>query len=229
MTPPRPSTRLPSRLLARLRRDGRGSTMVEYALTVALFLLLFFAVLDFGRLLYNWNMSEKAMQIAARMAAVRPPVCGMVPESNVRGTSTLTGTRFGDSCTVGGAICAGNNGGTARSDSCFANDVGVRVTATEIWTRIQPLLPPNASQANLRFTYTFDDKMNFLGGPYVPVVTAELVGTAGNPLVFEFLSPIMGLVGLASGATTGTSLTTIPFPPLSVSLPGEDLNLGTAG
>ena len=59
--------------------------MIEYAIVISLFLLVFFAILDFGRLGFNWVMTEKAMQRAARIAVTRPPVCDDVPETHTRG------------------------------------------------------------------------------------------------------------------------------------------------
>lgn len=206
---------------ARLLRDDRGASLVEYALALALFLLLFFAALDFGRLLYNWNMTEKAMHIAARMAAVRPPVCAGVPATNVRGSATAS-NRFGTTCGTGTGVCAGDSGGVILTATCAGDTASA--TATEIWTRIQGVMPPGATRANLQFTYAFDPKMNFLGGPYVPVVTVEL-----QNLNFSFVSPLMGLATAASGVNQGANWSTIPFPSMSVSLPGEDLALGEAG
>ena len=67
--------------------------------------------------------------------------------------------------------------------------------------------------------------MNFLGGPYVPVVTVELQGVPWN-----MFSPLLGLARLAGAANTTEGDTYAPvFPPMSVSLPGEDLALGNAG
>ena len=51
-------------------RDESGASLIEYTIVVVLFLLLFFSVLDFGRLGFNWVMTEKAMQRAARIAVV---------------------------------------------------------------------------------------------------------------------------------------------------------------
>ena len=208
------------RRLRRLRRDDRGSALVEYAISVAMFLVLFFALLDFGRLLYNWVMAEKAMQMAARIAAVRPAVCAGVPESNERGASKLP-TRFGDACSSGDDVCAGD-----ASDDISCDGATESATATEIWTAVADILPPNATRANLLFTYGYDREMNFLGGPYVPVVTVEL-----QDLSFDFVSPLLGLAQVAAGQTVTEydPWKGIPFPSMSVSLPGEDLALGENG
>lgn len=216
------------RLARRLRRDQRGSVLVEYAVTMAVFFLLFFTILDFGRLLYNWVTTEKAMQMAARIATVRPAVCPGVPLTNARGAGSTAEDRFGTDCNAAGGMCRGEELGTpAGTFACDGDDAGIiAATEDEIWARIQPLLPSNAQPGNVRYSYTFDPDMNFLGGPFVPVVTVEVTG-----LSFEFVSPLLGLVGFAGGgSTTGTGIFgDIPLPSMSVSLPGEDLARGTAG
>lgn len=206
-------------LLRRLRRDDRGTTLVEFAFVLALFLLMFFALLDFGRLAYNWVMAEKAMQMAARMAAVRPAVCTGVPERNLAAAGSTA--RFGTSCGSATAICAGEV--AAPIPPCAGSTANA--TANYIFTTVAPLLPANASAANIRYSYSYDPRMNFLGGPYVPVVTVEL-----QNLQWNMFSPLLGLARLAGAATTKTGDTYAPvFPSMSVSLPGEDLALGNAG
>jgi hypothetical protein len=123
------------------------------------------------------------------------------------------------SCTLQAGITAGN------------------ATASEIWNNINELMPANASPANVRISYTdsgssgspyYDAagnlRLGFLGGPYVPVVTAEIVGG----LQFNFVTPIGGLARLG-GASSATFNQSVNFPSLSVSLPGEDLANGENG
>lgn len=210
-------------LLRRLRRDDRGTTLVEFAMVLALFLLMFFALLDFGRLAYNWVMAEKAMQMAARMAAVRPAVCTGVPERNLAaaGSTALYGTKCRDPL----AICAGELVTTAPSCAGSTANATANATANHIFTTVAPLLPANATAANIRYTYSYDRDMNFLGGPYVPVVTVEL-----QNLQWNMFSPLLGLARLAGAPNRKPGDTYAPvFPPMSVSLPGEDLALGNAG
>ena len=89
---------------------------------------------------------------------------------------------------------------------------------------MQGALPVSADISNLSFSYAYDSNLGFLGGPYVPVVTVGL-----QNVDFEFLTPLGGLVAL-TGATADPALAaTVPFPPMSVSLPGEDLALGSNG
>jgi Flp pilus assembly protein TadG len=208
------------RTLHRLRTDERGTTLVELAFCIALFLLIFFALIDFGRMAYNWVTAEKAVQVAARIAAVRPPVCAGVPTNNQAGTAS-TIPNYGTTCSSGSNICRGES---LAPFSCSAASGGA--TAGEIWGSVRDLLPANATPDNLQFTYSYDPRMNFLGGPYVPVVTVEL-----RNLDFFYTSPLLGLARMAGATVSGSGDTRSPvrMPTLSVSLPGEDLALGTNG
>lgn len=256
-----------------IRTFGRredGASLIEYSVVISLFLLVFFAILDFGRLGFNWVMTEKAMQRAARIATVRPPVCAGVPEIQDR----LTGSsaRFGTLCRVGGVcapvapqscvlggptefdttnpctapvVIAGlpNNPTQAQID---ARNAQLRLqTAQEIWCVLEPILPSNAAPNNIRLSYRQDpdSSLGFAGGPYVPMVEVGIVTaadtniTGSEALRFEFITPIPALAAMAGNAATaidaagtgGASLPSIPFPDLSVTLPGEDLNQGTEG
>lgn len=200
-------------------QDETGATLVEFAIVLSIFLFLFFGLIDFGRLGFHYVNAEKAMQVAARVAAVRLPACPGIPSINARGI-VAGGTLppdFGTSCRAGANICA--NAGTVSCSGSVANP-----TASEIWTLIAGALPNDATIANLKFSYTYDNNLGFLGGPYVPVVTVEL-----QNLDFQFVSPLGALAGLAGAMASPTLGADIPFPPMSVSLPAEDLALGGDG
>ena len=75
-----------------------GGVLVEFSIVIALFLFIFFAMLDFGRLVYQTTLSEKATYIAARTAIVRPaavvpgqqcPGPGAAPPAAQRGRQCL--------------------------------------------------------------------------------------------------------------------------------------------
>lgn len=212
--------RIPRRL-KRFARDEDGTTIVEFAVSFVVFLLLFFAVVDFGRMAFSYVVTEKAVQIAARVAAVRPPACTGVPDLNARHPSPTTPLpNYGTACNAGGNICAAP---TVSCTGTLAN-----ATVNEIWQIIDGRMPGTTSAANLRFSYTSDVNMGFLGGPYTPVVTVELVNAQ-----FNFTTPLAGLVMLL-GQTPGAELGTgsprgVTFPTMSVSLPGEDLSNGMSG
>jgi Flp pilus assembly pilin Flp len=207
-----------TRRLRELGKDDSGTTLVEFAIVVVIFLVVMFALVDFGRLAYRFVVADKAMQIASRVATVRPAACPGVPESYSRGGSTAEPPyRFGTSCNADSGIC--NNPGTISCAGDASNP-----TAVEVWNRIQPLMPLDANIDNLRFRYDFDENLGFLGGPYTPIVTVEL-----QNLNFRFIHPLGSLIALSGATATITDGLTIPFPTMSVSLPGEDLAQGTNG
>jgi Flp pilus assembly pilin Flp len=194
--------------------DEDGASLVEFSLVVLLFLFLLFAIIDFGRIGHAWVGANKATQLAARLAAVRPPVCPGVPLMNVRGGAGSP-PAFGALCRAASGVCA--NPGVITCTGTAANS-----TALEIFTAVQPLVP-TTTIGQMTYTYQFDQNLGFLGGPYVPMVTVEFTGVN-----FTFISRlsafVVGLTGQAS--TLGAALT---MPGMSVSLPGEDLALGTDG
>lgn len=202
-----------------LVRDDSGATLVELAIVLPVFLLLFFGLIDFGRMGAEYVMADKATQLAARLAAVRPAACVGVPNSNLRGTVPINTVppRFGTACSAGATICT--NPGTITCTGNIANQ-----TVAEIWAATSGLMPTSATPANLRFSYSYDPKLGFLGGPYVPIVTVEI-----QNLNFQFATPLGGLAALAGAGGAPTPGPTLPFPPMSVSLPAEDLAQGNNG
>lgn len=208
------------RLRPRLRRfvrDESGTTLVEFGVCFVVFLLIFFALIDFGRMAFSYVVAEKAMHIAARIAAVRPAACPGVPQLNVRSPSSPTpAPSYGSSCNAGANICAVS---TVTCTGTMANP-----TVSEIWGIVGGRMPTGTSAANLQFTYQSDTDLGFLGGPYVPVVTVEMVNAN-----FNFATPLSGFVALLGGTPDAGLGPAIPFPSMSVSMPGEDLAQGNAG
>lgn len=206
-----------NRIGRRLIADESGAALVEFALVALLFFFLFFSLIDFGRLGGSYVMAEKAVQLAARTAAVRPPACAGVPARHARPSDPgTTPPRFGTSCRAGANVCA-----VVATVSC-PGDAG-NPTAAGIWARIEPLLPSDATIDNMRFEYRFDPNLGFLGGPYTPMVTVEI-----TPPDFQFVSPLGAMAVALGGSGTGFG----PFSPyagFSVSLPGEDLANGEEG
>ena len=186
--------------------------LVEFAILMPLMLLLTFGLLDFGRLGFSYVMTQKATEMAVRAAVVRAPICGTLPELNERGSlsGALSGLQFGASCGTALNLCK-----PVAAVSCTAEN------APDLWARIAPLMPGNATPANLTITYAFDPTLGFLGGPFTPYVTVAI-----TDLDFAFVTPIGALARLATGSDPGTLGRTMAFPSMSASLPAESLLSG---
>jgi Flp pilus assembly pilin Flp len=194
--------------------DESGGNLVEFALVVTLFLFLLFAIIDFGRIGYAWVGANKATQLAARIATVRPPACPGVPTMNVRGTSASP-PQFGALCRAGAGVCA-----APATVTCVGS--AANPTALEIFNAVRPLVPETTID-QMTFSYASDPNLGFLGGPYVPMVTVEFTGVQ-----FRFVSQLGAFVTAMTGQAS-TLGTTLDMPGMSVSLPGEDLALGMDG
>ena len=223
--------------ISRFHRSERGTTLVEFAIAISLFLLIFFAVLDFGRLAYNWVMAEKAMQTAARIAAVRPAVCAGVPQVNARADAFDDTVPTGTLCRAQPGICLVVTPAPCTLAGANIGNPEAVAAASEIWTAVRPFLPDNATNANVLLRYDYREDLGFLGGPFTPLITAELVGAAGQSgnfgdFQFTFVTPLSALAAAAGASDTSgvpTEGASIPFPAVSATIPAEDLNLGGRG
>ena len=195
--------------------DESGASLVEFALVITLFLFLLLGIIDFGRIGHAWVGANKATQLAARIAAVRPPACPGVPSLNVRG-SAGSPPAFGALCRAGSGVCAVPV--TATCAGTAANP-----TALEIFTAVRPLIPAGTTIGQMRYSYSFDPNLGFLGGPYVPMVTVEFTSVD-----FTFISQLGAFVTALTGQRSSLG-TPLRLPGMSVSLPGEDLALGMDG
>jgi hypothetical protein len=199
------------RLLNILLRDERGGPLAEFALVIGLLFVVGIFVFEISRFFMQAAMAEYATHLAVRIAAVRPPVCGGVPEFNERADGSTA--RFGTMCSDPLAPCA------AVSTQTCTGVAGDQVV-DEIFGTIQPLLPTGATPANLQFQYE-PTNLGFLGGPYVPMTSVSL-----QNLQHQFILPL-GQLFAPWGGAGGTGA--VPLGPLTAAMPGEDLNVGTGG
>ncbi len=204
--------RITARLRAWTRGDDSGATLVEFAIVLAVFLLLFFAIIDFARLGFEAVMARKATHNAVRIAVVRPPVCPGVPL--VTQARSGAGARYGTLCRDASAPCA-----SPGPFVCTLTEPSA--SSNEIWNSINGLLPNNAERSHVRLRYESDPNLGFLGGPFVPLVTVELVD-----LDFNFVTPLAGLARLAGAANAQELRQSLPFPSMRATLPAEDLAQG---
>ena len=200
--------------LNRFGRDENGATIVEFAVVLCIFFLMFFGLIDFARLGFSNVMAEKATETAVRMAVVRPAACPDVPQVTQRslliGTVAMTYPN-GSRCAALPGLCA--DPGTVSCKGSLDNP-----TVADIWRQVQPLLPVNARPENLEISYRFDAGLNRVGAPYVPIVTVELAS-----LQFDFITPLGALAAAAGSDAHGDLGNSFVFPSMSASLPAEDL------
>ena len=193
-------------LKARLLRDERGITSVEFAMVCTVFFLIIFGITDFGRALWIWNMAAKATQAGVRYAVVN--------DYAAINLTTLNGTDFapiGTPVPVGGVtpnptICTINGCGASIAAPTPNN---IDLDAFQNIVREMQKFYPDITDVDVVVEYLHVG-LGFAGNPVGPdvdpVVTVRL-----RDMDFAFLTP--GLSGLTDALT---------LPPFIASLTGED-------
>jgi hypothetical protein len=214
-------------------RDERGSVILEMTVTVAVFFLVLFGIVEFSYLFYQWNTATKAVQHGARLAAVSNPVssdltnwtglnltgscAGLLPGDPIpqackfdRVCTSNSSTGATGSCTNGGTYDAAamqtivfGRGKTACAAATSSRDVGM----CNIYDKIGP------QNAVVRYEYT---GLGYAGRPCgpVPTITVSLTGINFNFVILN---------GLVSGLPSSVSI-----PGLNTTITGEDLNLSAS-
>ncbi len=198
------------------RLDNSGSVLVEFAIVLPLFLILLFAIIDFGQIYLHWILAEKATHLAVRLAVARPPLCAGVPTFNDRAFDASLDLPFGSSCAASPGLCA--DPGTVTCSGAAAISGGF----DDVFGRVGPFLPANTQAEDIQFTYSFAD-LGFLGGPYVPLVSVEL----NDDVEVPFITPLGPLLQTFYGG--GNGLNNPSMPTMRATLPAEDLIEGGPG
>ena len=227
------------KLVSRFADDTQGATLVELAIVIPVLLLLVLGAIEYGRFGYHEIMAQKATDLAVRTAAVRPVICDGTPDTFQAIQNTTNPPKFGSLCRAGNAcapvadaVCNLASPGTSLSQPFAWTTAQDRAnSAAEIWATIAPLLPNDATPADVWITYSQDTRLGFLGGPYSPVVTVELgrdIDGNGTPdaIPFRFITPLGALAQLATGNASQIGANVF-FPSMSASMPAEDLGHGT--
>ncbi len=154
------------RKLRRLGRDERGVQLVELAIVLPIFILLFAATAEFGRYFYEYTTLSKATRVGARYlatAAVKPSedtnVKNIVVFGNAAGTGTplLTGlstsnvtiTRSGGVPILPETVTVQISGfrhqpifdlGKLTKSATLSMDIDIKPSATMRYLLTQPLL-----------------------------------------------------------------------------------------
>lgn len=210
--------------------DDSGAAMLEFTVTVTVFLLAVFGIVEFGNLFYQWNAASKATQFGARLAAVSEPVASNLGALTGLSNSVLPGDpmpTFDFTCTSNSSTgatgsCTGTGGtysaaamqtliyGRGNGTTC-PNPVTVgtdRIGMCNLFSRITP------QNVSIQYQYT---GLGYAGRPPGPGHTGAPVPTitvAIRGLTFQYIM----LSGLVPG------LTNVNMPPLAATMTGEDLN-----
>lgn len=183
-----------------IARDTRGSSAVEFALVIMLFVVFIFGIMDMGRALWAWNNAAKATQFGVRLAVVSNFTAQGL--QNYDGVADAGGNGLLvpiAAISPNPVICtSGGCNGYGPLDTSF-NDIVDRMQAAD-----------NTIQAaNVVVEYEHIG-LGFSGNPYgadiVPVVTVRL-----QNMTFNTITP--GLAGFVS----------LAMPDFAASLTGEDL------
>jgi len=185
-----------------LRRDERGTAMVEMAIVFPLIFLTTLGILEFGNLSAQWILAEKATEMGARFAVTSTMAATTVPDCGVNTTQPL-----GTPC----RLIAGSNTWTR---TCSAGSGGCDATAfNAVVARMQSVYA-RVAPANVVVEYT-GTGLGFVGrGMPVPDVTVRL-----QNMTFTFVA-MGGLVRNLFGGQLGD---TVPMPNFRATLTGEDL------
>jgi len=69
------------------RHCAKGGTLVEFTVVAGVFYLTLFSIIEFGRVLYTWNVLDEITRRGARLAAV----CPIASSAGITSRSTFNG------------------------------------------------------------------------------------------------------------------------------------------
>ena len=203
-----------SATLRQILRSNSAATAAEFGLVLPVFLLLFFAVIDAGRFMYEYNQAEKATQVGARVAVVTSVLSDQLRDETYVG-KTVSGTTIGagDRIPAGalGSLKCTSTACSCETAPCPANVGTVNSAAfTVLLTRMQQM-DPQIAGTNVEVRYRgsgFGYASNASGGtaeaPEIsPLITVSLTGMTFRPLFF-------------------LTLLTVNLPTFSTTLTAED-------
>jgi len=196
-----------------LARDEFGGVLVETTLLIPIFFVFLLGAVDFSLAFFNWNITTKAAQIGARIAAVSDPIAdGLITLSTTAATivpagdpmphfevtcngATATCTCTAGTCTGMGSfswsamnkiICGRDN--TSATECNYSTQCQVTnnyfVGMCDVFTRIR------AANVVIRYTQTGLGFAGRHGGP-VPTITLSLQNL---PFQFFFLDGLKGFL-----------------------------------
>lgn len=207
-------------------RDESGATLVEHTVTIFGFLVILFGIIEFSFMFYQWNAASKAVQFAARRAAVSNPVSSDLSTMTGVSNTVLPGQPMpffdrvclasnasgsSGSCSGGGTYSAANmqmlvfgrdGAGVPRTTCNLAETSGRLIGMCNFFDRLQ------ANNVSVRYENTDLGYAGRPGGP-IPTITVWITN-----LTFQhiFLGDLLGM-----GPTA--------LPGMATTVTGEDLRV----
>ena len=161
--------------VSRFLIERRAAATVEFVVLFLPMIALVFTCFQVA-LAYHFSLTaQKAVEVGARIAAVRDPVYTALPGTNVRTTSgEIEGSCAFDNCVDPGGpwVCEGANLSLATCDVDAFNAIFQEVAAFAY------LL--NSDDMNIRYEYA---RLGKAGGPFIPIITVSIVE---RPFTFRF-------------------------------------------
>jgi hypothetical protein len=200
-----------------LIRSTSGTSAVEFALVLPLFLVLLLGTIDAGRFLWEYNEAEKATQVGARVAIVTDVLAPGLRDENYAG-KTVNGVAIAS----GGRIPAGalgtimcNNTTCACETAPCPSNLGTfdSTTFTNVLLARMQAIDPTIQAENVEVRYSGSG----LG-------TAGSAGGGGGGNETPEISPLVTVTLKDMTFTPITSMlfASIPMPDLHTTLTAED-------
>lgn len=196
------------RLFNRFRKEEDGVVLVEGLLSMPIVMLMTIAMVECGMLLFQWNLTVKALQIGARFASVSQPLVGQATYdtlTNDYGTliegDPVPNAIVSVACGAGTTPC--DSAALTRlmtgGDSCGVITTGAPTGICDIARFIQP--------ENLLITY-HRAGLGYVGRPFgvVTTVTVELRNQYFDFLFLDAILPdILGGINIPAHPVSITS------------------------
>lgn len=190
-------------LLIRLGRCRRGGAAAEFGLVLPLLFVLIFLIIDAGRVMFAWNLAEKATQMGVRYAVVTDMIpAGLASYSFATSGGIIAGEPIPESA-FGGARCD-NTGCTCKTGmTCPALGTPVAGAFQKIVDRMR-LTYPAIQAANVLVDYDYSG-LGYAGdpiGPDVsPLVTVRLRNMTFTPITLLGMGPAINLPDFSATLT----------------------------
>ena len=190
--------------------DVRGGTAAEFAMVLPLAIIFLLGIIDVGRLMWTWNMAEKATQMGVRYAVVTDYVVPGIASQSFVGQSGLTQGDVVPATAYGTTTCAKPTttvtcscAGTCPWGASPAAATGSPDPFTRIFDRMDSIMP-ELLPANVQVVYK-PSGIGFAGDPngadIAPLVTVQLTGVVFKPLVLQLFGTSITLPDFRASLT----------------------------